>query len=65
MSLSETLSVLQSIHESIKTDKPEGDIYTLGNGELVVILSDGTYIWNKRDWLQYRRGSLPALKVSA
>ncbi len=41
-----------------------GEIRKLArDNEHVVVLSDGTFLWSKNDWKQYKKGILPTLKI--
>ncbi|TMC16858.1 MAG: hypothetical protein E6J04_15450 [Chloroflexi bacterium] len=62
MSREEAQSILQSLKESKLP--VTGEIRKLaGDNEHVVVLSDGTFLWSKNDWKQYKKGILPTLKI--
>ena len=51
----------RAILDSIKTTEHQAETRRLASGDIVIVMSDGVFIWTKAEWKQYKKGTLPAL----
>ena len=54
-----------AIRDSVKTTEHQVEKKKLSNGDIVIVMQGGVYIWSKIEWRQYKKGTLPALKEAA
>lgn len=59
MSIQEAMNLLFYILESGR----KAEIRPLSGDEYVILMSDGVFLWSRKDWHNYHKGRLAALKV--